>query len=496
MASLATSRAGTPGSTNKQIPLLCVVCPEAPHFSDVSHLLTHIASKGHLHHETQTRLKSHQDIAASVTLGQYEQWYKDNGIEALLVERMRAKQLKEAVRNRRSRGTTQTPALKSKRRSKRPANSTSSRPDAEEFGSELPLFPPFVHSDNDTEMQDGIYTSQDMLSLKGQVWPGMGKMDLANEDMKRTRNQRKPNSVIEKMRRTSEGIEPTQVVMTSEFEVERVKGVYDSSSPVPGQEEETPKKQTRPKRKRTGALAEISSNVPRGGNRRLARNTQASDTKIPRLKSDDGEDGSEVFPSSLGGFRHGHDVFCDGDGATGTFGHQEPAYGLNDGPIYGNSAKSFSTASHFNTLPQDSFRLSPSSSLQPKHEEYPSCATIDSLSASGNTQFLSVPECNPLFTQDRIFPTSYGHSTPNPSLSSLGFTPINRDKDPGQGTQDDQNPIPPAASIKLESQSCDGFGGTQSRDNRHPNFADGLWGARPQPEGGEIRDGLDEELSM
>ncbi|KAL3964217.1 hypothetical protein ACCO45_001221 [Purpureocillium lilacinum] len=577
MASLATSRAGTPGSTNKQIPLLCVVCPEAPHFSDVSHLLTHIASKGHLHHETQTRLKSHQDIAASVTLGQYEQWYKDNGIEALLVERMRAKQLKEAVRNRRSRGTTQTPALKSKRRSKRPANSTSSRPDAEEFGSELPLFPPFVHSDNDTEMQDGIYTSQDMLSLKGQVWPGMGKMDLANEDMKRTRNQRKPNSVIEKMRRTSEGIEPTQVVMTSEFEVERVKGVYDSSSPVPGQEEETPKKQTRPKRKRTGALAEISSNVPRGGNRRLARNTQASDTKIPRLKSDDGEDGSEVFPSSLGGFRHGHDVFCDGDGATGilsalgsrsdiltgagpydgrpftppgqdqkydirdtqslqtlnsmphstlmsptptsrsvsarllstqdpqrarahgpgyfghstymalsTFGHQEPAYGLNDGPIYGNSAKSFSTASHFNTLPQDSFRLSPSSSLQPKHEEYPSCATIDSLSASGNTQFLS----------DRIFPTSYGHSTPNPSLSSLGFTPINRDKDPGQGTQDDQNPIPPAASIKLESQSCDGFGGTQSRDNRHPNFADGLWGARPQPEGGEIRDGLDEELSM
>lgn len=87
-------------------------------------------------------------------------------------------------------------------------------------------------------MQDGIYTSQDMLSLKGQVWPGMGKMDLANEDMKRTRNQRKPNSVIEKMRRTSEGIEPMQVVMTSEFEVERVKGVYDSSSPVPGQEEE------------------------------------------------------------------------------------------------------------------------------------------------------------------------------------------------------------------------------------------------------------------
>lgn len=77
-----------------------------------------------------------------------------------------------------------------------------------------------------------------MMSLKGQVWPGMGKMDLANEDMKRTRNQRKPHSVIEKMKRTSEGIEPTQVVMTPDLEVERVKGVYDSSSPIPDQEDE------------------------------------------------------------------------------------------------------------------------------------------------------------------------------------------------------------------------------------------------------------------
>ncbi|KAK3185328.1 hypothetical protein K4F52_005830 [Lecanicillium sp. MT-2017a] len=62
-------------------------------------------------------------------------------------------------------------------------------------------------------------------------------MDLANEDMKRTRNQRKPKSAIDRMKRTSEGIEPTQVVMTPEFEVERIKGVYDSSSPILGQED-------------------------------------------------------------------------------------------------------------------------------------------------------------------------------------------------------------------------------------------------------------------
>ena len=63
-------------------------------------------------------------------------------------------------------------------------------------------------------------------------------MDLANEEMKRTRNQRKPRSVVDKMRRTSEGISPTQVVMTSQFDVERIKGVYDDDSPVSDQEDQ------------------------------------------------------------------------------------------------------------------------------------------------------------------------------------------------------------------------------------------------------------------
>lgn len=102
MASVATTVAEEP-NTNKRIPLLCTVCPDAPRFSDVSHLLTHIASKGHLHHETQTKLKAHQDISASVALQQYEQWYKENGIETLLVERMKAKQVKEAARTKRGR---------------------------------------------------------------------------------------------------------------------------------------------------------------------------------------------------------------------------------------------------------------------------------------------------------------------------------------------------------------------------------------------------------
>lgn len=99
------------------------------------------------------------------------------------------------------------------------------------------MFPGFLPFETGLEIQDEFFGTNDMMALKGQVWPGMGKMDLANEDMKRTRNQRKPKSVIEKMKKTSEGIEPTQVVMTPEFEVERVKGVYDDSSPLMGHED-------------------------------------------------------------------------------------------------------------------------------------------------------------------------------------------------------------------------------------------------------------------
>lgn len=101
-------------SASKQIPLHCTVCPDRPRFSDVSHLLTHIASKGHLHHETQTKLRAHQDLAASIALQQYEKWYRDYSIETLLVERMKAKQEKEESRNRRSRGLSVSRSIKAK----------------------------------------------------------------------------------------------------------------------------------------------------------------------------------------------------------------------------------------------------------------------------------------------------------------------------------------------------------------------------------------------
>jgi hypothetical protein len=102
MASTPVTLDANSNPSNRQIPLLCSVCPETPKFSDVPHLLTHIASKGHLHHETQTKLRAHQDITAALALQQYEQWYREFEIETLLVERLRAKQVKEAARGRRA----------------------------------------------------------------------------------------------------------------------------------------------------------------------------------------------------------------------------------------------------------------------------------------------------------------------------------------------------------------------------------------------------------
>lgn len=110
--------------------------------------------------------------------------------------------------------------------------------EGDEILDEFPIFPGFFDHEPDQDVQEEFSLGADSMSLKGQVWPGMGKMDLADDEMRRTRNQKKPKSVIDRMKRASERIEPTQVIMTSELEVERTKDVYDdASSPAPGQEE-------------------------------------------------------------------------------------------------------------------------------------------------------------------------------------------------------------------------------------------------------------------
>jgi hypothetical protein len=87
----------------KSIPLLCTVCPKAPKFSDVSHLLTHFNSKGHLASLQQVKLRALGDIAASQQLADFSAWYNKYNIDGLLAERLAVKDQKEASKKKRNR---------------------------------------------------------------------------------------------------------------------------------------------------------------------------------------------------------------------------------------------------------------------------------------------------------------------------------------------------------------------------------------------------------
>ncbi|KAF2175426.1 hypothetical protein K469DRAFT_680056 [Zopfia rhizophila CBS 207.26] len=73
------------------IPLHCNICPKKPNFSDVSHLLTHIASKGHLSHYYKVKVRSGSEDASRRLIEAYDQWYAEWNVEDLMSERMNQK---------------------------------------------------------------------------------------------------------------------------------------------------------------------------------------------------------------------------------------------------------------------------------------------------------------------------------------------------------------------------------------------------------------------
>lgn len=78
------------------IPLHCSICPKRPDFSDISHLLTHVGSKGHLAHYFKAQVRSREDGAVHRQLEAYDDWYEQHGIEKLLSKRMVLKDSKRA----------------------------------------------------------------------------------------------------------------------------------------------------------------------------------------------------------------------------------------------------------------------------------------------------------------------------------------------------------------------------------------------------------------
>ncbi|KGO64772.1 hypothetical protein PITC_073700 [Penicillium italicum] len=74
--------------------LTCSICPGQPQFSDVSHLLTHAASKAHLASHFKLKLRT-DDTNAIELLKQYDDWFEANGFAKQLAARMASKEIRK-----------------------------------------------------------------------------------------------------------------------------------------------------------------------------------------------------------------------------------------------------------------------------------------------------------------------------------------------------------------------------------------------------------------
>lgn len=125
------------------IPLLCNICPKEPEFSDISHLLTHVASKGHLAQELKAKVRSRQDASIRAKLDVYDRWYERHQIEKLLSQRLILKESKDtSSRVKRSVNSPPAGSAKDVRPRKRRAKASYKVREASPVKSEEPLIDP------------------------------------------------------------------------------------------------------------------------------------------------------------------------------------------------------------------------------------------------------------------------------------------------------------------------------------------------------------------
>jgi hypothetical protein len=84
------------------IDLQCILCNKNPKFSDVSHLLTHVSSKSHLATRFKLQIQAQSDVDARNRLDHFDFWYQSSNIDALLADRMAAKEHKKTKKSRNS----------------------------------------------------------------------------------------------------------------------------------------------------------------------------------------------------------------------------------------------------------------------------------------------------------------------------------------------------------------------------------------------------------
>jgi hypothetical protein len=85
--------------------LQCIICTKRPQFCDLSHLLTHVASKAHLANQFSLKVRSGTNPHAAELLKQYDDWYEAHGLGSLLSARLDSKE------QRKKRKTIETPKL-------------------------------------------------------------------------------------------------------------------------------------------------------------------------------------------------------------------------------------------------------------------------------------------------------------------------------------------------------------------------------------------------
>lgn len=136
-------------------------------------------------------------------------------------------------------------------------------------------YDPFVDY-NDTLEYLGISESDkeradEIARLKGVLWPGMDIFDSATQQMRRKRNQKKDESILRMMEKTSMCVEPTELIFspTGILRKQRViSGNVEDSSPLKGETPIPKRRSVRPKR---GLLSQADPNIPHGQDRKRSK---------------------------------------------------------------------------------------------------------------------------------------------------------------------------------------------------------------------------------
>ncbi|PWY77229.1 hypothetical protein BO94DRAFT_604402 [Aspergillus sclerotioniger CBS 115572] len=154
---------------------------------------------------------------------------------------------------------------------------------------------PFI-DDNDNDSVDfpticeiDKERADEIARLKGVLWPGMDIFDSATEQMRRRRNQKKDESILKMMEKTSLCVEPTELVFspTGILRKQRViSGNVEDSSPLKGETPIPKRRANRPKR----ILSQVDPNIHRGQDRKRNRRT----TKRSESIVDEDIDGSNI----------------------------------------------------------------------------------------------------------------------------------------------------------------------------------------------------------